>query len=94
MDISFDHGMPGIYSLSEAVAFPAEVNGKNIVCEISVEALKTHFGAKPPNDASKFEYDAAVLNAFEAARDRIEAVAARHLRANPDSVCLLQSEHF
>jgi hypothetical protein len=94
MKISFPHDKPGIYSLDKSVAFPAMVNGKNVTCEISEEALEQCFGACPPPNYTKSEYDAAMVAAFEAARDRIEAVAARQLEKNPEGVCFLRPEHF
>jgi hypothetical protein len=94
MDISFPHDKPGVYSLNKSVAFPAIVNGKNISCEVSEEALERHFKGRPPRDYTKVEYDAAMVAAFEAARDRIEAAAARQLEKNPGGVCFLGPEHF
>ena len=93
-DIFFPHDKPGIYSLNKSVAFPAIVGGKNITCEISEEALEQHFGGNPPRDYTKVEFDVAMVAAFEAARDRIEAVAARQLEKNPDGVCFLRPEDF
>ncbi len=94
MDNSFPHDKPGIYSLNKSVAFPAVVNGRNISCEISEEALEQHFEGTPPPDYTKTEYDAAMVAAFESARDRIETIAAKQLEKNPDSVCFLRPEHF
>ena len=94
MNISFPHDQPGIYSLDKSVAFPAIVDGKNISCEISEEALEEHFDARPPRNYTKLEYDVAMVAAFEAARDRIEAVAARKLEKNPGGVCFLRPEDF
>jgi hypothetical protein len=94
MNISFPHDKPGIYSLNKSVAFPAIVDGKNISCEISEEALEQHFKGHPPDDYTKQEYDAAMVAAFEAARDQIEATAAKHLGKNPDGVCFLTPDDF
>lgn len=94
MRISFPHDQPGIYSLDKSVAFPAIVDGKHVVCEISEEALEQKLEAHPPREYTKAEYDAAMIAAFEAARDRIEAVAAIQLEKNPGSVCFLRPEHF
>lgn len=94
MDISFPHDKPGIYSLNKSVAFPAVVNGRSITCEISEEALQQHFEGHPPPDYTKVEFDAAMVAAFEAARDRIEAVAAKHLEKNPGGICFLRPEDF
>lgn len=94
MDISFPHDKPGIYSLNKSVAFPAIVDGKNITCEIAEEALEQHFKGRPPPDYTKSEYDAAMVAAFEAARDRIEAAAAQQLKKNPDRICFLRPEDF
>ena len=94
MNISFPHDKPGIYSLDKSVAFPAIVNGKNISCEISEEALTQVFDANPPPDYTKSEFDAAMIAAFEAARDRIEETAAKHLRKNPHHPCYLKPEDF
>lgn len=94
MNISFPHNEPGIYSLNKSVAFPAIVNGKHITCEIAEEALERHFNGHPPPDYTKAEFDAAMVTAFEASRDRIEAVAMRQLEKNPDGVCFLRPEDF
>lgn len=94
MNISFPHSEPGIYSLNKSVAFPAIVNGKHITCEIAEEALEQHFHGHPPLDYTKVEFDAAMVAAFEASRDKIEAVAARQLEKNPDGVCFLRPEDF
>jgi hypothetical protein len=94
VNIHFAHDKPGIYTLNKTVAFPAIVNGKNINCEIAEEALLQHFGAHPPEGTSKPAYDAAMIAAFEAARERIEAVAAKHIKQNPAGLCLLGPEHF
>lgn len=80
--------------MNKSVAFPAIVNGKNVICEISEEALEQHFEGHPPRDYTKVEFDATMVAAFEAARDRIEAVAARQLEKDPDSVCFLRPEDF
>lgn len=94
MDISFPHDKPGIYSLDKSVAFPAIVDGKNISCEISEEALEQHFEARLPLGYTRPQFDAAMVAAFEAARDRIEAIAARQLEKNPNHVCFLKPEDF
>ncbi|OGB24424.1 MAG: hypothetical protein A3I66_10435 [Burkholderiales bacterium RIFCSPLOWO2_02_FULL_57_36] len=94
MDISFPYDQPGIYSLNKSVVFPAIVDGKNVSCEISEEALEQHFKGRPPPDYTKVEYDAAMLSAFEAARDRIETVAARQLEKNRGGACFLRPEDF
>ncbi len=94
MHISFPHDQPGIYSLNKSVAFPAIVDGKQVVCEISEDALEQKLQARPPREYTKAEYDAAMIAAFEAARDRIESVAAIQLEKNPDGVCFLRPEHF
>ena len=94
MNISFPHDKPGIYSLNKSVAFPAIVNGKNVICEIAEEALEKHFHGDPPPDYTKVEFDAAMVAAFETSRDKIEAAAARQLEKNPDGVCFLRPEDF
>jgi hypothetical protein len=94
MNISFPHDQRGIYSLNKAVVFPAIVDGKEISCEISEEALEQHFAGRPPPGYTKIEYDAAMVAAFEAARDKIEAVAAKKLEQDPGAVCFLRPEDF
>lgn len=94
MNITFPHDKPGIYSLNKSVVFPAIVNGKNVVCEISEEALEQYFKGSPPPNYTKAEYDAAMVAAFEAARDRIEETAAKQLERSPHEPCFLRPEDF
>lgn len=94
MDISFPRDKPGIYSLNKSVAFTAVVDGKNVTCEISEQALVRRFHASLPKDYTKLEFDAAMVAAFEAARSDIEAAAAKQLQAKPEAACFLRPEDF
>jgi len=95
MDISFPHDKPGIYTLNHTVAFPAVLAGKNIICEITEEALQERFAVRPADDLTKGEYDAALVAAFEHHRAQIEAAASRRLsRSESEISCLLTAQDF
>lgn len=96
MDLYFPHDKPGIYTLSHTVAFPAVLGGRNIVCEITEEALQQRFAVRPAPGLSKAEYDAALMAAFERHRARIEAAASKRLGSNSqgEPACLLTPQDF
>jgi|GEM_PF-2356477 len=95
MNIYFPHDKPGIYTLNNTVAFPAVVNDRNLVCEITEEALKECFALSPSQALTKSEYDAAVVAAFEQHRARIEQAASRRLSSAAEgTACLLTQKDF
>lgn len=63
------------------------VDGERVPCAISVEALEDHFGADT-NDTDGWR------RAFDAGRERIEAVAREHLLISNGTPVLLKSGHF
>jgi hypothetical protein len=79
---------PGVYTQNTTVSFPAQINGVDEVCEITMEALQDHFGAKSANAVD-------LLSAFGTNRAAIEAVARVNL---PQRIltgrCLLVSADF
>ncbi|KND61892.1 Transcriptional regulator [Candidatus Burkholderia verschuerenii] len=87
MNIDFLPDAPAYRDVNLTVEFAALVDGQRVPCAISVEALEDHFGAET--------YDrAGWINAFDAGRTRIEAVAREHLRVTKGSPVLLKSGHF
>lgn len=87
MPINFPNAR-GVYTQNTTVAFPAQVNGIDVNCEISAEALEDHFGARSANGSD-------LLAAFEANRSAIEAVARVKLPQRiPTGRCLLVSADF
>lgn len=79
---------PGVYTSNTTVAFPATINGVNVTCEISTEALQDHF-----EPASGTASD--LLAAFEMNRATIEITARAKLPIRIPLVrCLLVSNDF
>lgn len=79
---------PGVYTPNNTVAFAAQINGVDVTCEISVEALEDHFGARSTRGTD-------LVAAFEANRTAIEAVARVKLPQRiPAGRCLLVSADF
>ena len=87
MQIRFLADAPLYRDSNLTVVFAALVDGEPVPCAISVEALEDHFGASP-------EGRYAWMRAFNAGRDRIEAVAREHLRISNGTPVLLKSGHF
>ncbi len=87
MDIRFPSEAPSWHDSNLTVVFPALVDGARVPCAISVEALEDHFGARP-------EGREAWMQAFDAGRRRIEAVARAHLELSNGTPVLLKSGHF
>lgn len=87
MQIDFLSDAPAYRENNLTVAFAALVNGEPVPCAISVEALEDHFGVKSRDQTGW-------INAFDAARTRIEAVAREHLRISNGTPVLLKSGHF
>ncbi|GGD52405.1 DUF1488 domain-containing protein [Caballeronia grimmiae] len=87
MDIHFLSDAPDYRDSNLTIEFAALVDGRRVPCAISVEALEDHFGAQT--------YDSAGwIGAFDAGRERIEAVAREHLRVTNGMPVLLKSGHF
>ncbi len=42
-------------SITESVKFPAEIDGKKIICKISIEALMDHFNCDVNNPLAAFD---------------------------------------
>lgn len=76
-----------VYMANGAVAFRAQVDGEEVMCEVSPEALEDHFGARPAR--------ASRLAAFEQHRARIETVALATIPQRlRDQRCQLFSRDF
>lgn len=87
MEIRFPADPPAYRDSNLTVVFPALVDGEPVPCAISVEALEDHFGAYSENLEGW-------LRAFDAGRERIEAVAREHLQISNGTPVLLKSGHF
>lgn len=79
----------GVYTPNTTVSFPATIDGTDVACEISTEALIDHFGAISIRAAD-------LIAAFEQHRQAIEAVARRVIphRIVVGGRCLLISSDF
>ncbi|WP_395060852.1 DUF1488 domain-containing protein [Paraburkholderia silvatlantica] len=78
----------GVYTVNTTVAWPAEVDGEQITCEISTEALMDHFGATSMDRAN-------LEAAFTNHRVTIENRARRLIRARAmGGRCLLVTADF
>jgi hypothetical protein len=87
MNIRFLPHAPDYRDSNLTIEFCALVDGEQVPCAISVEALEDHFGVKT--------YDrAGWISAFDAGRERIEAVAREHLQVTKGMPVLLKSGHF
>ncbi len=80
MQIHFPNEVPEYSGLELTLAFAALVDGERVRCEITAEALESHFGAA----SARFED---MLGAFSNHRDRIES-AARRLLADTHARCV------
>lgn len=87
MDIRFPSEAPSWHDSNLTVVFPVLVDGARVRCAISVEALEDHFGAQSAGRE-------AWMQAFDAGRTRIEAVARAHLELSNGTPVLLKSGHF
>lgn len=87
MEIRFPADAPAYRDSNLTVVFPALVDGETVPCAISVEALEDHFGAYS-EDLEGW------MRAFDAGRQRIEAVAREHLQISNGTPVLLKSGHF
>ena len=87
MDIDFPSMvMPKVTAMG-TVSFQARVDGEFLWCEISCEALCTHFGARSTTGND-------FLHAFHTGRRRIEETARRGLESNGGRALLLMSVDF
>ena len=87
MEIRFPADAPACRDFNLTLVFPALVDGERVPCAISVEALEDHFGADI-NDTDGWR------RAFDAGRERIEAIAREHLLISNGTPVLLKSGHF
>ena len=76
-----------IYTRNTTVAFRAMLNDVTVVCEISTEALRDHFGATTVNPKD-------IIAAFQAHRSDIEIVARLKLTNIATDRCLIVSADF
>jgi hypothetical protein len=87
MEINFPNAvMPKVTALG-TVSFQAHIDGEYLWCEISVEALRVHFGAGSMDGDE-------LLNAFHRGRESIEQVARRYLESNGGRAVLLMVVDF
>jgi hypothetical protein len=86
VDISFPTKSAYDFSAT-GIAFPVIVDGYQRRCLVTEEALMDHFGATGIDPAHLQE-------AFEANRDRIEAVAEARIRGGATGEVLLRSRDF
>lgn len=87
MEIEFPN-KPAVYTPNTTVAFLALVDGVEVICEISAEALEDHFGATSMHGVD-------LVAAFEARRAGIEAVARLRIPQRfPAGRCLLVTLDF
>lgn len=87
MIVQFPHTTAG-YVQTGAVSFVALVDGTEVICEISPEALEDHFGATRTHRSC-------LLAAFESHRAEIESAAAAILPHRlKERRCLLFSRDF
>jgi hypothetical protein len=87
MNIVFPADAPRYRADNLTVVFPALVDGRQIDCAISVEALEDHFNVASIDESGW-------LAAFSASRDAIHTCARRHLLIDAHGVLLLRSGHF
>ncbi|AJK48878.1 DUF1488 domain-containing protein [Burkholderia plantarii] len=80
MQIHFPNEAPAYSGRELTLAFTALVDGERVQCQITAEALESHFGAASP----RFED---MVGAFSTHRPRIEA-AARRLLADTRARCV------
>ncbi|WP_334003808.1 DUF1488 domain-containing protein [Burkholderia gladioli] len=87
MQISFPQDPPQFTPADPAIAFPVLVGATRLRCEISAEALESHYGA-----ASCGEGD--LRHAFAAHRDEIEEAARRMIESAGGKPIKLTSGFF
>lgn len=87
MKISFPRTAPEFDSEAFTLVFPADVDGSQIECGITAEALEDHFGARSISEAD-------LVTAFGAHRHAIEDAAARLIEAERGAPVVLHSGLF
>ncbi|CAN7611943.1 DUF1488 domain-containing protein [Trinickia sp. LjRoot230] len=87
MQVRFPDEAPVFDGAQMVVRFNAVVDGVQLACAITAEALEDHFGAPSPLEAD-------ILHAFDAGKERIRAVCARALEANNGAAVMLHSGLF
>jgi|ERR1700693_3077601 hypothetical protein len=87
MHVTFPSLPPEYRGWNLTVGFATRVDGKDIDCAVSAEALEDHFGA-----ASSSEAD--LLDAFNRHRLQIERMARNLLREVHTKELILRSGHF
>jgi hypothetical protein len=87
MKVAFPHVAPAFNGDDMTIEFPAECDGKWVICAVSAEALEDHFGA-PSCQADD------LVAAFKAARPDIEKMTERYLTLCFGAPVLLRSGHF
>jgi hypothetical protein len=84
MHITFSDRDPVFDGEDYEVRFMARVDGTDVECAITAEALEDHFGASSALEGP-------LLAAFGNARGRIEAICARALERNDGQPVILHS---
>jgi hypothetical protein len=88
MHITFSEASPPLYDgVDLAIHFTALVDGRPVVCSISVEALEDHFGAASPREED-------LVPAFGHGLARIRSVCAEALDSNGGKSVVLRSGLF
>ena len=87
MCVTFPATAPEYRGWNLTVAFPARVDGREVDCTVSAEALEDHFGAASPGATD-------LLEAFNAHRPEIERTAHSLLRTLRTNELRLHSGHF
>jgi hypothetical protein len=87
MHITFSDDKPFFDGANLTLSFMARVDGEEVACTITAEALEDHFGADSPLESS-------LMAAFEKGRDRIRSVCAEALDQNGGDGVVLHSGLF
>ncbi|MGF6770735.1 hypothetical protein P3T18_003214 [Paraburkholderia sp. GAS199] len=87
MHITFPDDQPDFDGSNLTVRFLARVDGEQVVCAITAEALEDHFGA----DSA---LESALISAFSKGRQRIRSVCAEALDQSEGSGVVLHSGLF
>jgi Protein of unknown function (DUF1488) len=87
MHIVFPDDPPAFDGANLTVQFKARVDGEEVVCVITAEALEDHFGAGSALEAE-------LMAAFDRGRQRIRSVCAEALDQNNGEGVVLHSGRF
>ncbi|MFM0736199.1 DUF1488 domain-containing protein [Paraburkholderia xenovorans] len=87
MQITFPDDEPAFDGANLTVRFLARVDGEQVVCAITAEALEDHFGAESALEAT-------LISAFDKGRQRIRSVCAEALDQNDGVGVVLHSGLF